>query len=77
MTRNRARQRRPLRAAVIGYGPSGRYFHAPFIRACKNFDLTAVVTSSADRAAMARSDNGAIHESIDYLFLNHRCSMSS
>lgn len=74
MIGNRAREPRPLRAAVIGYGLSGRYFHAPFIRAREDFDLTAVVTSSVDRAATARSDNGAIaiHASVDDLFRSSR-----
>jgi predicted dehydrogenase len=42
---------RPLRTAVVGFGTSGRVFHAPFIAADPEFTLTAVVTGNAERRA--------------------------
>ena len=43
----------PIRAAVIGYGLSGRVFHAPFLAANPDFALTAIVTGDAERGARA------------------------
>lgn len=45
-----------LRTAVIGFGTSGRYFHAPFIERNREFELAAVVTSSTDRRAKVRGE---------------------
>jgi predicted dehydrogenase len=42
---------RPLRTAVIGFGTSGRVFHAPFIAEDPGFALTAVVTGNEQRRA--------------------------
>ena len=43
----------PIRAAVIGYGLSGRVFHAPFLAANPDFTLAAIVTGDAERAERA------------------------
>jgi predicted dehydrogenase len=40
-----------IRTAVLGYGTSGRIFHAPFIHADPEFSLDVVVTSNRERAA--------------------------
>ena len=40
----------PIRTAVIGFGSSGRYFHAPFLEANPYFSLDAVVTASREPA---------------------------
>ncbi|MGM0928171.1 MAG: Gfo/Idh/MocA family protein [Actinomycetota bacterium] len=46
-------EHRPLRTAVIGFGLSGRVFHAPFLEASNDYSLDAIVTSSPERAAQA------------------------
>jgi len=43
----------PLRTAVLGYGVSGRVFHAPLIAADPAYSLDAVVTRDPGRAARA------------------------
>lgn len=43
----------PIRAAVIGYGLSGRVFHAPFLAANPDFALDVIVTANAERSAAA------------------------
>ncbi|MFC4852678.1 Gfo/Idh/MocA family oxidoreductase [Actinophytocola glycyrrhizae] len=42
---------RPLRTAVIGFGTAGRVFHAPFVDANPDYELTAVVTGNEQRRA--------------------------
>jgi scyllo-inositol 2-dehydrogenase (NADP+) len=44
----------PIRAGVLGYGLSGRVFHAPFLAANADYSLDVIVTSNADRTAAAR-----------------------
>ena len=51
----------PIRTGIIGYGLSGRVFHAPFISANPRFSLEAVATSHAGRQTVARSQ----HPSVD------------
>jgi scyllo-inositol 2-dehydrogenase (NADP+) len=46
----------PLRAALIGFGAAGTYFHAPFIASTPGMTLAAVVTRDASRAAQARAE---------------------
>ncbi|MGP5195461.1 Gfo/Idh/MocA family protein [Arthrobacter rhombi] len=46
-----------LRTAVLGYGLSGRVFHAPLIAADPDYSLDAIVTSHPDRSA----DAGTAH----------------
>jgi scyllo-inositol 2-dehydrogenase (NADP+) len=43
----------PLRTALIGFGLSGRDFHAPFIQADPSYSLDFIVTGSPERAARA------------------------
>jgi scyllo-inositol 2-dehydrogenase (NADP+) len=38
-----------LRVAIVGYGLSGRFFHAPLVAATSGLDLWGVVTSSESR----------------------------
>ena len=45
-----------IRVGLVGYGLSGRVFHAPLIGATPGLRLTAVVTSDAARATQARQD---------------------
>ncbi len=61
---------RPLRTAVIGYGLSGRVFHAPFLEASSDYSLDAIVTSHPERSAQAAAAHpGArIVETADELF---------
>ncbi len=47
----------PIRTGIIGFGLSGRVFHAPFIATNPAFRLDLVATSDADRAAEARSQH--------------------
>ncbi|MGC5170354.1 Gfo/Idh/MocA family protein [Microbacterium sp. DT81.1] len=42
---------RPLRTAIIGFGTSGRVFHAPFLAANPDFSLDLVVTNDPSRRA--------------------------
>jgi scyllo-inositol 2-dehydrogenase (NADP+) len=46
-----------VRAAIIGYGLAGRWFHAPLITACPGLEVGVVVTGDAARAAQARADH--------------------
>ncbi|OFI37037.1 oxidoreductase [Arthrobacter sp. SW1] len=43
----------PLRTAVVGFGVSGKVFHAPLIAADPDFSLDAIVTADPERAAEA------------------------
>ncbi len=43
----------PIRTGIIGFGLSGRVFHAPFVATNPAFRLDLVATSSAERAADA------------------------
>jgi scyllo-inositol 2-dehydrogenase (NADP+) len=46
-----------IRTAIIGYGLSGRIFHAPFIAANPRFSLEAISTSDPSRRARASQDH--------------------
>ena len=50
----------PIRTGIIGYGLSGRVFHAPFIAANPRFSLEVVATSHAGRQSVARSQHPSI-----------------
>lgn len=60
----------PIRVAIVGFGPAGAWFHAPFVTATPGLELTAIVTGNPERAAQARSEypNAVIHPSTDALF---------
>ena len=45
-----------LRVALIGYGLSGRVFHAPLLAATPGLELTTIVTADPDRQGRARLD---------------------
>ena len=45
--------KRPVRTAVIGFGSSGRTFHAPLLEASPDFSLDVVVTGDPDRRRSA------------------------
>jgi predicted dehydrogenase len=47
----------PIRTAIIGYGLSGRVFHAPFIAANPRFSIEAIATSDPARRAQAAADH--------------------
>ena len=47
----------PIRTAIIGYGLSGRIFHAPFIAANPRFSLEVISTSDPARRAQATRDH--------------------
>jgi predicted dehydrogenase len=46
---------RPIRTAVLGFGLSGRVFHAPFLACDPAYSLDVVVTRDEERAAQARA----------------------
>jgi predicted dehydrogenase len=46
-----------LRAAIIGYGLAGRFFHAPLIAATDGLVVAGVVTSSPDRQALVSREH--------------------
>lgn len=43
----------PIRTAVVGFGVSGRVFHAPLISAHSAYSLDVIVTADPDRASEA------------------------
>lgn len=45
----------PIRTAVIGFGVSGRVFHAPFLDADPEYRLDLIVTANAERRAEAEA----------------------
>jgi predicted dehydrogenase len=47
----------PIRTGIIGFGLSGRVFHAPFIATNPAFRLDVISTSSPERAAEAKSQH--------------------
>lgn len=51
----------PIRTGIIGFGLSGRVFHAPFIATNPAFRLDVIATSSAERAAQARAQHPGAH----------------
>ncbi len=46
-----------MRAAIIGYGLSGRFFHAPLIAATEGLDVAGVLTTSALRREQAAAEH--------------------
>lgn len=44
-----------IRTGIIGFGLSGRVFHAPFVSTNPAFSLDVIATSNAERAAEARA----------------------
>jgi predicted dehydrogenase len=61
---------RPIRAGIIGFGLSGRVFHAPFLATNPDFEVSVIVTSNAERAAEAARLHpaAAIVDTVDELF---------
>jgi predicted dehydrogenase len=49
-----------LRVAIVGYGLSGRFFHAPLIAATDGLSVAVVVTSDAGRRAEAEADHPGV-----------------
>ena len=47
----------PIRTGIVGFGLSGRVFHAPFIATNPAFRLDLISTSSPERAAEARAQH--------------------
>jgi scyllo-inositol 2-dehydrogenase (NADP+) len=46
-----------LRAAIVGYGLAGRFFHAPLIEATPGLVLATVVTASSERRAQVEREH--------------------
>ncbi|MGH8892179.1 MAG: Gfo/Idh/MocA family protein, partial [Actinomycetes bacterium] len=51
---------RDLRVGLVGYGMSGRDFHAPLLRRADGLRLTHVVTGDPGRAAQAVEDDSRV-----------------
>jgi predicted dehydrogenase len=49
-----------LRVAIVGYGLSGRCFHAPLIATTEGLEVAVVVTSSAERRAEAEREHPGV-----------------
>jgi scyllo-inositol 2-dehydrogenase (NADP+) len=49
-----------LRVAIVGYGLSGRCFHAPLIAATKGLEVAVVVSSNAGRRAEAEREHPGV-----------------
>ena len=45
----------PIRTGIIGFGLSGRVFHAPFVSTNRDFQLALIATSDPGRRALASS----------------------
>ncbi|WP_164232915.1 Gfo/Idh/MocA family protein [Microbacterium hydrocarbonoxydans] len=60
---------RPIRAAVVGFGVSGRVFHTPFLDADPAYSLDVIVTGDPERAAAAgeRYPSASVLGSVDEL----------
>jgi predicted dehydrogenase len=60
-----------VRAAIVGYGLAGRFFHAPLIAATDGLEITSVVTANATRAEQVVADHpGAqVVSSVDDLWM--------
>jgi len=58
--------------ALLGYGLSGRYFHAPLINADPHLELAAIVTADPARRNQASTEhpNAAIYNSADEVWSN-------
>ncbi|MBX3100346.1 MAG: Gfo/Idh/MocA family oxidoreductase [Salinibacterium sp.] len=58
-----------IRAAIVGYGLSGRVFHSPFLESDSNFELAAIVTGDDARRAQASGEhrNARIYQSFEEL----------
>jgi scyllo-inositol 2-dehydrogenase (NADP+) len=50
----------PLRVAIVGYGLSGRCFHAPLIATTAGLELSIVVTANAERRAEAEREHPGV-----------------
>lgn len=48
-------RRAPLRTGIVGFGTSGRVFHAPFVSTSPRYRLDVVSTADESRAAEARA----------------------
>jgi predicted dehydrogenase len=59
-----------IRTAVIGFGTSGRVFHAPLLQNDAAFSLDLIVTSNPARAAAASAEypHARIVDSVDEMF---------
>ena len=40
---------KPIKTAIVGFGLSGEFFHAPIIHAVEEFELTAVLSSQEEK----------------------------
>lgn len=47
----------PLRAAILGYGVAGRFFHGAFLAVDPAYEVAIISTSNPERAAQAREDH--------------------
>ena len=54
-------ERGPIRTAVVGFGLSGRVFHAPRIAADSRYSLDVIATSDAGRQAAAADRNPVVN----------------
>ncbi|WP_329132327.1 Gfo/Idh/MocA family oxidoreductase [Streptomyces sp. NBC_01476] len=50
----------PFRVALVGYGPSGSFFHAPLIAATPGLVLDTVVTGNDDRRKQALAEHPGV-----------------
>ena len=49
-----------MRAAIVGYGLSGRFFHAPLIAATEGLEVAGVLTTSALRREQAAAEHPGV-----------------
>ncbi len=58
-----------IHAGVIGFGPGGRVFHAPFLHAIEGLELTAILQRHGDEAAQAYPDTRIVRSLEELLAL--------
>ena len=58
-----------IHAAVIGFGPGGRVFHAPFLHAIEGLELTAILQRHGDEATQAYPDTRIVRSLEELLAL--------
>lgn len=56
MLATETRVARPMRIGLVGYGTGGKHFHAPFMMAAKDVDLTGIVARAPATIESVRED---------------------
>jgi len=63
-----------IKTAIVGFGYSARTFHMPFLRACPDFELTAVCSRRSE-AVSERLQEVWVVPSLDQLLIDERIAL--